>query len=108
MPEVFKRDYPNTRIIIDATGFFIERPSSLLSQSTTFSSYKNRHTMKVLTSSGAISFVSEAYISDWKLVEECGLLKKLEPGDEIMADKGFTILGSSWCPSKYATLPSVK
>ena len=97
MPEAFKKDYPNTRIIIDATEFFIERPSSLVSQSSTFSSYKNRNTIKVLigiTPSGVISFVSEAYegsISDRKLVEECGLLQKLEPGDEVMADKGFTI-----------------
>ena len=97
MPEAFKKEYPNTRIIIDATEFSIERPSSLLSQACTFSSYKNKNTVKVLigvTPSGAILFVSEAYkgsISDRKLVEVSGLLKKLEPGDEIMADKGFTI-----------------
>ena len=47
MPEAFK-DYPNTRIIIDATEFPIERPSSLMSQACTFSSYKNRNTIKVL------------------------------------------------------------
>jgi len=29
MPESFKKEYPNTRIIIDATEFYIERPSSL-------------------------------------------------------------------------------
>ena len=97
MPEAFKKEYPNIRIIIDATEFSIERPSSLLSQACTFSSYKNKNTVKVLigvTPSGAISFVSEAYegsISDRKLVEVSGLLKKLEPDDEIMADKGFTI-----------------
>jgi len=97
MPQVFQEDYPNTRIIIDATEFPIQRPSSLLSQSCTFSAYKNRNTVKILigvTPSGAISFVSDAYegsISDRKLVEVCGLLEKLEPGDEIMADKGFTI-----------------
>ena len=53
--------------------------------------------MKVLigiTPSGVISFVSDCYkgsISDKKLVEVSGLLQKLEPGDEIMADKGFLI-----------------
>ena len=47
-----------------------------------------------VTPSGAISFVSEAYkgsISDRKLVEVSGLLDKLGAGDEVMADKGFTI-----------------
>ena len=29
MPQAFKKDYPNTRIIIDATEFSIERPSLL-------------------------------------------------------------------------------
>jgi len=68
-----------------------------LVQSTTFSAYKNTNTVKVLvgiTPSGAISFLSPAYegsISDKKLVEVCGLLEKLETGDEIMADKGFVI-----------------
>ena len=44
--------------------------------------------------SGVITFVSETYegsISDRKLVEVSGLLELLEPGDEIMADKGFQI-----------------
>jgi len=97
MPAAFKKEYPNTRIIIDATEFQVQRPSSLLTQACTFSAYKNRNTVKVLigvTPSGAISFVSEAYegsISDKKLVDVRGLLDKLEPGDEVMADKGFLI-----------------
>ena len=40
MPEAFKKEYPNARLIIDATEFQVKRPSSLLSQSCTFSSYK--------------------------------------------------------------------
>ncbi|XP_065886077.1 uncharacterized protein [Dysidea avara] len=97
MPESFKEQYPNTRLIIDATEFGIERPSSLVSQSTTFSAYKNKNTVKVLIGimpSGGIVFISPTYegsVSDKKLVELSGLLDKLEVGDEIMADKGFDI-----------------
>ena len=97
MPEIFKKDYPNTRIIIDATELVIECPSSLSHQLATFSNYKNRNTVKVLvgiTPSSVISFVSQTYegsISDRKLVEQSGLLQMLEPGDEVMADKGFLI-----------------
>ena len=64
MPEAFKQHYPNTRVIIDATEFFIKRPSSLLNQACTFFNYKNRNTVKVLigiTPSGAISYVSQSY-----------------------------------------------
>lgn len=97
MPQVFKEEYPNTRLIIDATEFGIERPSSLVSQAGIFSSYKNKNTVKVLIGimpSGAIVFVSPTYegsISDKKLVQVSGLLDKLEVGDEVMADKGFDI-----------------
>jgi len=97
MPEAFKEEYPNTHLIIDATEFQVERPSSLLNQSCTFSSYKNRNAVKVLmgaTPSGVIAYVSPTYegsISDKKLVEVCGILEKMECGDEIMADKGFQI-----------------
>lgn len=97
MPQVFKEEYPNTRLIIDATEFGIERPSSLVSQAGTFSSYKNKNTVKVLIGiipSGAIVFISPTYegsISDKKLVQLSGLLEKLEVGDEVMADKGFDI-----------------
>ena len=92
MPVIFKRNYPNTHVIIDATEFAIERPSSFLSQSSTLSNYKNKNTVKVLlgiTLSGAISFVSKCYggsISDKRLVEVSGLLEKLDAGDEITAD----------------------
>ena len=94
---IVKKYMPEALLIIDATEFSVERPSSLLSQASTFSTYKNKNTVKVLvgiTPSGAVSFVSQTYegsISDRKLVEISGLLDKLEAGDELMADKGFLI-----------------
>ena len=97
MLESFKEQYPNTRLIIDATEFGIERPSLLVSQAATFSAYKNKNTVKVLIGiipSGAIVFVSPTYegsISDKKLFEQSNLLDLLEVGDEIMADRGFDI-----------------
>ena len=47
MPTCFSVNYPTTRVIIDFTEFFIQRPSSLSTQSTTFSSYKNTNTCKL-------------------------------------------------------------
>ena len=77
---------------------FISIVRLLLSQACTFSAKcKNKNTVKVLvgiTPSGVISLVSKCYegsIPDRKLVEFSVLLEKLEPGDEIMADKGFQI-----------------
>lgn len=49
-----------------------------------------------ITPSGTTAFSSELYpgsISDKEIVKRRGLLKILQPSEEIMADKGFTIKG---------------
>ena len=108
MPQLFKEFYPSTRCIIDATEVFIQAPSNPQAQQLTFSSYKNHNTLKALiciTPSGAISFVSKLYggcISDRELFTSSSLLELVEPGDSIMADRGFTV--ADLLDSKGATL----
>ena len=72
-------------------------PSSVRSQSVTFSNYKHHNTAKGLTAiapSGAVAFVSDLYAgrcSDKQITNACGILDLLEEGDTLMADKGFDI-----------------
>ena len=97
MPDCFCCLYPRTRYIIDATEIYIQMPSNLTAQQLMFSNYKNCNTLKSLigiTPSGAVCFVSDLYggnISNKKFTAERGILKLLESGDAIMADRGFTI-----------------
>ncbi|CAG2223584.1 unnamed protein product [Mytilus edulis] len=97
MPQDFKLLYPNTRVIIDCTEIFTERPSSLALASKTFSSYKSHNTWKGLVGispHGAITFISALYsgcMSDIEITKHSGLIDLLEPGDQIMADKGFIL-----------------
>ena len=97
MPQDFKRLYPKTRIIIDCTEIFTEKPSSLALSSKTFSSYKNHSTWRVLVgiaANGAVTFISALYsgcMLDIEITKLCGLLELLKPGDQIMADKGFVL-----------------
>ena len=97
MPECFRKKYPTTRVIIDATEVKVVQPSDPAEQQMTFSSYKNTNTFKSLIGiapSGAICFVSSLYsgsISDKELTRQSGLQPLLEKGDSVMADKGFDI-----------------
>ena len=97
MPNFFKESYPSTRVIIDCTEIYIEKPSSVRSQSATYSSYKHFNTAKGLlgiTPAGAVSFVSDLYTgrtSDKKATQNSKLYALLENGDSVMADKGFDI-----------------
>ncbi|XP_065067707.1 uncharacterized protein LOC135693223 [Rhopilema esculentum] len=97
LQEHFKKVHPATRVIIDCIEFFIEKPSSIQSQSASYSHYKHHNTAKGLigiTPSGAVSFVSDLYTertSDKQATKDYGIYNLLEPGNAIMADKGFDI-----------------
>ena len=101
LPCAFKEKYPNTYAIIDGSEVFIETPSDLHMQSSTWSDYKSHNTAKFLlacTPNGAVMYVSPlcvGSISDVKLTRESGFLDALRgqnvSGMSVMADRGFTI-----------------
>lgn len=106
MPSEYRKDFPNSVVIIDGTEIKIQRPSSLKSQSQCYSDYKSCTTLKGLIGvdpRGSVIFSSMLFsgsISDKEMTLKSGfydLLKnlldtgKLKSGDGIMADKGFTI-----------------
>jgi len=98
MPNAFYA-LPESRIVIDATEFFCEKPASLKAQNLTWSEYKHHNTFKVLIGvapNGLVTFVSRVWggsASDRHITQEDGhmFIPKLEPGDVILADKGFTV-----------------
>ena len=96
MPEVFRQKYPLTRVVLDCTELFIEKPSCFRAQSETYSLYKSHNTAKGLVAiapNGALTFVSDLYgghCSDKVIVEHCGILQLLEEDDERV--KNFNIL----------------
>jgi hypothetical protein len=96
-PSDFKMKFPSTRIIIDGTECPIKKPKTPVAQQSSFSTYKNRNTLKVLagmTPGGLVSYVSPAYggsTSDRQIVERSALIRLCDPFDSIMADKGFNV-----------------
>ena len=65
-----------------------------------YSHHKSHNTIKFLiaiTPQGVISFISQAWggrTSDKHITENCGFLEKLLPGDQVLADRGFTVQDS--------------
>ena len=84
--------------MLDCTDIFVEGPSSLVLPSEVFSSYKNHTSWKGIcgiTPAGTVSFVSALYgglISDKEISRHSGIIEFLASKDNVMADKGFTIL----------------
>lgn len=101
MPIEFRKTFgQKTSVIIDCFEVFIQRPKNLLSRAQTWSAYKHSNTVKFLigiTPQGSISFLSKAWggrASDKYITENCGILKKLLPGDLVLADRSFDIADS--------------
>lgn len=97
LPKSFRENYPKTTVIIDCAETFIQRAKNLKTRGETYSHYKSHNTGKYLVGiapHGQIMFISKGFggrSSDKAIVEESGILNYLLPGDEIMADRGFTI-----------------
>lgn len=100
MPLDFKNDFPKCVCVIDCFEVFCERPRDLKARAQTYSNYKHHNTVKFLIAispQGVISYISQGWggrVSDKHLTENCGILEKLLPGDQILADRGFNIQDS--------------
>ncbi|KAK5649444.1 hypothetical protein RI129_000473 [Pyrocoelia pectoralis] len=96
MPKCFEQ-YRSTRLILDCTEIPIQKSKCLSCRIKTYSFYKGKHTIKYLIGvapSGLITVVSKGYggrASDKEIFNAEQIIKKCDPGDSIMVDKGLLI-----------------
>lgn len=89
--------FSNCRIVLDCTEIQVTVPPSLRDQKKVYSNYKHRTTFKGLVGvspHGVVTYASSLYpgsTSDKEIVSHSKVLDQLEPGDLVLADKGFTI-----------------
>ena len=101
MPMSFRVHFKDkVAVVVDCFEVFIDRPSNLAARAQTWSQYKSNNTVKFLIGiapQGAISFISKGWggrTTDKHVMEQCGILNKLLPGDIVLADRGFDIADS--------------
>ena len=104
---------PNAVAIIDGTEIFIERPSNLATQKSSYSDYKSHTTVKYLvatdTFTGVFVYVSPGFSgnsSDRFTIEHSGILDQLKPGQRILADKGYNARDLFAQKRCFLTIPS--
>ncbi|EFX71370.1 hypothetical protein DAPPUDRAFT_227966 [Daphnia pulex] len=97
MPMCFRMDFFNTAAILDCFEIQIDTPHIPTDQAASFSSHKQRTTVKYLISvspQGSFNFVSNGFcgrVSDKQVVIDSGILNNLKHGDLILADRGFPL-----------------
>lgn len=98
VPLAFRERYGlSITCIVDCFEIKCEKPKEFDTASSFWSSYKHNYPIKFLiaiSSQGAIIFISKTFggrASDKKIIQESGFLEHLQPGDTIMADRGFDV-----------------
>lgn len=100
LPVSFLNKYYSIQSIIDCFEIQIQKPTSPVLQSITYSQYKSCNTLKYLVSCascGLVTFVSKAFpgrASDQKIVLKSGYLNKIRQGAGVLADRGFKNVAS--------------
>lgn len=95
MPPSFRALCPGWRVIIDCTELRTEVPPSVECQNMWHSNYKSTHTVKYLigiSPSGLITLLSKGCggrASDTIMTTYSKFLSLLDPGDVVLAGKGF-------------------
>jgi len=96
IPKCFE-PYRNFGIVLDCTEIYSDAPGNMEKQRATFSQYYASNTVKFAigcANNGSVTWCSSAYpgsTSDRGTIQESGILSELQPGDIVLANKGFLI-----------------
>ena len=100
LPPVFRAQFPRLTSMVDCFQIFIERPANLKARAQVYSNYKKHSRIKLFiccSPLGAITFLSPAWgegATDNHIVCQSDFIhsKYHEFGDQILADRGFTLV----------------